>query len=342
VARALLALLLAASLTSAQARELREAREPQQSRERQQPPQLQQSPESVRAQELLRVIDGCVARLDPALDVGYAAIAARCPELTPALSRSPWAAWLPADWNRPNSQLTASSLTELHTLLARQSGLDPARHAAPRTATVGAVLAAVTREQAGGVSWWQRFKDWLRRVLTSRRADNDWLRRLMAELNLSNQATQLIGWGAFALVVALAAAIVISELRIAGILGGRARRTRVAGLQPGARGTASLTAIERAPLEHQPALLLELIASRLVEQQRLPPARALTAREVGRRARLPEESGRARLAELVAVSEQVRFAGEAVAVASLDSAMRSGRSLLATLDASPPSVAEAR
>lgn len=340
MARALLALLLAAALCSAQAREPQEAREPQQTRQRQQLPQPQQR-ESVRAQELLRVIDGCVARLDSALDVGYPAIAARCPELSPALSRSPWAAWLPADWNRPDNQLSMAGLTELHTLLARQPDLETARRGAPRTSKVGAILAAVTREQSGGVSGWQRLKDWLRRLLGSRpRANDDWLRHFVAELNLSTQATQLIAWGAFALVVALAGAIVISELRVAGILGGRARRARVGARPAGARGTASLAAIERAPLEQQPALLLELIASRLVEQQRLPPARALTVRELGRRARL-EESARTRLAQLAAVSEQVRFADAAVAVASLDSALRSGRFLLTMLEVSPAAVAEA-
>ena len=75
----------------------------------------------------------------------------------------------------------------------------------------------------------------------------------------------------------------------------------------------------------------------------MPPARALTVRELEREARLPEESGRARLAELVAVCERVRFSGEPVSAASLAAALHGGRVLLAALAAVPatPRPAEA-
>ena len=306
MARALLALLLTAAMTSAQAR------------------------------EALQAIDDCLARLDAVLDVGYARIAVRCPELTPALSESPWGPWLPTDWSRPDNTLSAPGLAELRTLLSREAGRGAPPRAIPRTESVGAVLAAITRSEAPGGSWWQRFKDWLREILTvPARADNGWLRRWLSELNLSGQAAELIAWGTLALVVALAGAIVISELRIAGLLGGDARRPR-AKPQPRPRAGPALQAIERAAPAEQPALLLELIVWRLVEQDRLPPARALTARELGARARLPEQSARGRLAELVTVCERVRFSAETVSAATLSSALRSGNSLLATLDASPP------
>jgi hypothetical protein len=311
VARALLALLLAAVLTSAQAR------------------------------DPLQAIDACVAKLDSALDVGYARIAARCPELTPALKQSPWAAWLPADWDRPDNQLSAAGLGELRALLARASSLETPRRAALRTGQVGAVLAAVTRADSAAGSWWERFRGWLRSILAARsRTDGDWLRRLLAELNLSAQTTEVIAWGAFAVVVALAAAIVISELRVAGLLGGRTQRVRAVDKRAGARGVVSLEAIERAAPPERPALLLELIAARLVELERLPPARALTARELSGRAQLPDDAGRGQLAELVAVSERVRFADQAVAAVELDSALRGGRSLLVML-AAPSAAAPA-
>lgn len=298
------------------------------------PAQAPPGPQNPR--ELLALIDDCAARLDNALDVGYARIAARCPGLAPALGRSPFAAWLPADWKRPDGPLSSAGLGELRTLIARESGRDAARRPLPRTARIGAVLAAVTRSDNQAASAWQRFKDWLRRLFTPQPgAGNEWLRRLLAEVNLSRQATELIGWGALALVVVLALAIVISELKVAGLLGRRAPRANDRTPHSRARGPVSLEAIERAAPEEQPALLLELIASTLIAQQRLPPARALTARELGRRADLPQESGRGQLAELVAVCERVRFSGKAVGSAILTSAMRGGRQLLAALDGSP-------
>jgi hypothetical protein len=75
---------------------------------------------------------------------------------------------------------------------------------------------------------------------------------------------------------------------------------------------------------------------RLAAGGRLPPARALTARELERRARLPGEVARARLVELVGVCERVRFSAERVSAASRAAALQSGRLLLASLEGAPP------
>jgi len=308
VARALLALLLAAALLPC-----------------------------AQARDALAAIDDCVAKLDAELDVGYGRIAARCPELTAVLGESSFAPWLPADWKRPDNQLSAAGLSELRAQLARESGQRDNRRPAPSTERVATVLATVTHDAAGNVGWWQRFKDWLRRILTRRApADSGWLRRWLAGIELSRSTTQLITWSAFALVVALAAGIVINELRVAGIL--RRRTARYHGRRALFRHGGSATGleeIERAAPEQQPALLLELIAARLAALQRLPPARALTGRELERQARLPEESGRARLAELVSVCERVRFSGATVSSASLAAAVRGGRALLSALATAP-------
>lgn len=298
---------------------------------------------SAQARDALQALDDCIAKLDTELDVGYTRIAERCPDLAPALTQSPWALWLPAGWNRPDNQLSARGLSELRVLLAREGAATASRRAAPRPERVGAVLASVTRDEEASVSWWQRFKDWLRRLFAARAATHDhWLAHWFEQIRLATSTAQLIVWSALALVVALAAAIVINELRIAGLLGGRAGRARArrAGQQAPGRDL-SLEQIERAESERQPGLLLELIALRLAAQDRLPPARALTARELARRARLPDESGRTHLAELVGVCERLRFSGARVGATSLAAALRSGRTLLAALDAPAAAVAAA-
>ena len=287
-----------------------------------------------RARDALAVIDDCVARLDSELDVGYARIAARCPDLPDALAESSFAPWLPADWKRPDNQLSAAGLSELRAQLAHEGTWRETRRPPPRTERVATVLAAVTHgADAGHISWWQRFKDWLRSILTTRaQTDSGWLRRWLAGIEVSKATTELVTWVALAVVVALAAAIVINELRIAGVLRGHTTRSQSRG-GDFARGesAATLEQLERAAPEQQPALLLELIAVRLAALQRLPPARALTARELERAARLPGESGRARLAELVTVCERVRFSGHEVSAASLAAAVRGGRELLGAL-----------
>jgi hypothetical protein len=296
----------------------------------------------VQARDPLQAIDECVTRLDNELDVGYARIAARCPQLAATLGESAFAPWLPADWKRPDNELSAAGLSELRAQLAREGGPRAQEHVAPRSERVTAVLATLARsEQDAGRSWWRRLKDWLRGLITARpQAEQDWLRRWWAQLKLSTSTTQLFGWAALAVVVALAAGIIINELRIAGLLRRSPERSRTRPAdRPGSNATASLADIERAAPEEQPALLLELIAARLADQQRLPPARALTARELARAARLPAESARVPLAELAAVCERVRYSAERVTAASLAAAVRSGSSLLAMLESAPPGAA---
>jgi hypothetical protein len=296
------------------------------------------------ARDALQAIDDCLGKLDSAIDVDYAHVAARCPDLPAALAASPWAPWLPADWNRPDSQLSPAGLTELRTLLSRAARPAAARPAPP-TDRVTAVLAAVTHTDDRRGGWWLRFKDWLRRVLAQGAGEQGWLARWLTRIDLSGAAGELVVWGTLALVVALAGGIVINELRFAGFPGRRVSGARAAAADSRRpRSLPTLAQIERAAPERQPALLLEFIAERLAEQDRLPPARALTARELGQRARLPDEAGRGLLAELVAVCERLRFSAEQVGDKSLAAALRAGRLLLATLDAAPVvrSGAEAR
>jgi hypothetical protein len=287
------------------------------------------------AQDPLPALDACIAALDRSLDIGYARIAARCPSLTRTLLDSPAAAWLPADWNRPDNGLSAQGLSDLRALLARE----PAPVSARRldTSRVAAVLSRITQTQPQPRAWWPRLKQWLRELFTPRAGDERgpglW-RRLFGDLELGRTVLRAIVWAALALVVAVAAGVVINELRVAGMLRGR-RRIEARQAAPAGGTRTLLRDIERAPPEAQPALLLEFIARRLAEQDRLPPARAFTAREVSVRARLGEPD-RARLTQLAAVSERLRFAGSAVTAPVVAAGIARGRELLAALESATP------
>jgi len=286
------------------------------------------------AREALGAIDACLAQLDRGLDVGYQRIAARCPDLAPSLMQSQWAAWLPRDWNQPQNLLSADGLMELRTLLTREPASAPEGRA-PRVARVAAVLATLTQADRPRGGWWARFRQWLREALTPppQRADPGWLRRMIADLGLSQAVLEGIVWGALVLVMALAGAVVVNELRVAGVLAGWRTAPRDARTAPGRAAAVTLQDLEHASLLRQPTLLLELITVRLAEQDRLPPARALTVHELTRAARLPEESDRERLRELAAACERVRFSGREPAREALAAALARGRELLAALDA---------
>jgi hypothetical protein len=291
------------------------------------------------AREAVQVIDECLAKLDPGADIGYARVVARCPDLPGGLSQSPVAAWLPTDWNRPDNQLSAAGLAELRVLLTQPP--IRAQRRAPRVDTVAALLATFVQSERTNSSWWDRFRQWLRGILATQPApDESWLQRLLVKVFTSNAADTIV-WTSLALVVALALGIIFNELRLAGLIGRgeRGGRRRQAERSPTA-AAAGLEQIARATPAEQARMLLEFIARRLAEQQRLPPARALTTRELTQRARLPEAE-RASLAELASVCERVRFSGREVPGASLAEAIVRGKSLLAALDLRPSAAAQA-
>jgi hypothetical protein len=287
------------------------------------------------ADDALAVIDGCIRSLDPTADVGYARVAERCPELARSLSSSAYAAWLPPDWNKPDNGLSVGGLIELRKLLTRTES-PPAVHA-PRIARLPGVLAELQHEDSAQRGWWARFKQWLREIFAPQ-PDGErqgWLARLIAGVDLSQTVMRVIVWVALFLVLLVVGAIIVNELRVAGLWGGARRRGHHApGSAPLATSAPSLQDLERAGSDEQPHLLLQLITRRLIEQKRLPPARALTLRELQRVARLRDAADRERLAALAAACERARFA-EHVAAPVLAAASLRGRELLASLEAPP-------
>jgi hypothetical protein len=286
---------------------------------------------AAQAHELLDRLDACIGRLDQDLDVGYERVAARCPELTAALAHSAWAPWLPADWNQRGNQLSAQGLTELRTLLSRSLTLGtPVR--APRPEYAAAVVARISQADAARHGWWERLKAWLRGVTAGDEGDSAQLGAWFGAQDFPHGVAQAVAWLALALVVAIALAIFVNELRIAGVLKVRSAASRGDPRVAGREADHTLIEVERHDLREQPALLLELIADSLTAQGRLPPARALTAGELLRGAHLADESGRAWLAELTATCEQLRFSIRDVGGAGIASAIAAGRRVLVGLE----------
>jgi hypothetical protein len=290
---------------------------------------------------VIAVIDHCLHRLDPTGDVGYARIAERCPDLATSLASSPYAAWLPPDWNKPSNELSVGGLVELRRLLTRAA--PPSSVPAPRVERLAGVLNELHRNDTQHRSWWARFKQWLREVFTPQpdSEDQGWLERLIGGLDVPQTLRRAIVWSAVFLVLLLAGTVVVNELRYAA----RSRRGLRRGRhEPGGgeldRPGLTLDDVERAAADQQPHLLLQLIIRRLTEQQRLPPARALTLNELERAARLTDGLDRERLMVLTGACERARFA-EQVSAATLAAALSRGRELLASLEPMPRQAASA-
>jgi hypothetical protein len=286
------------------------------------------------ARDPLAAIDNCLKQLDPALDVGFEKVAERCPELAPALRASPWVAWLPRDWDQPGNELSDQGLSELRTLILRESQRRALRPA-PRTGRLAPVLAALKAAPPEPEGWWARVKAWLHDILEARTAaaSEGWLARLLGAAQLPERAARLVIVAACAVLIGLAVAVVINELRVAGWLP-RRRRPGGAGASAAGAGPAGaddLGQVDAAALELRPRLLLELIVRRLYEQGRLPPARALTVQEVLRAARLADNSDHERLRALATACERLRFSDSRPAPEALGAALERGRELLAGL-----------
>jgi hypothetical protein len=281
-------------------------------------------------------LDACLNRLDPELDIGYDRIAARCPDLAKQLDHGAWAPWLPRGWKEPGNDLSAGGLKEFRELVDRESA-PSASPQVPDTRHLKGVLNGLAGTSTEG--WWSRFKAWLRSILETREqpTDESWFTRMVSHVGISQSLRQLIAYTALTAVIVLAALIVINEIRAAGLL---PKRGDVARKKYGSRDTRaphmSRNDIERAPLPDKPRLLLELIVRRLSDRGYLPPAGALTVRELTRAARLPEPDDCTRLSELALAAERVRYSARELESAALDESVARGRELLDRLDASAP------
>jgi len=289
------------------------------------------------AREALAALDGCIAQLDWQRDTGYTRIAARCPDLASSLAQSPYAAWLPRGWNEPGpgDKLSLHGLEELRTLLAGESRRSAATPL-PQPAHVAGVLAALAPPVSGQRSWWQRLTEWLRELIATREqagGGGSWIDTLLAQLRGS--WTRLLSLAALSLLALLAGAIVLRELGVAQLLRRAPGRSTAAGAQLRAAPQMDWRRIEAAAPAEQPRLLLELISARLAQLERLPPARALTLNELLRAAQLTDTADRARLAELAAACERLRFSGRALPPETLSGALARGRELLAVLAEAP-------
>jgi hypothetical protein len=274
-------------------------------------------------------IDNCVGRLDPQLDIGYDRIAARCPELTRQLEGGAWAPWLPRGWKESGNDLSAGSLREFRELVDRENGASGS-FAAPDVRRLHTILTALARSRSE--SGWSRFKSWLRSLLERREepTDESWLTRMVSHVGVSQSVIRLITYAALTAVV-----------RTAGLLpkrsGALRKRRELAGAGSPGMGWND---IEQSQPGDRPRLLLELIVRRLSDRGFLPPAGALTVRELTRAARLPEADDRSRLADLALAAERVRYSaagfqysGVGSQLTDLDEPIARGRELLDRLDA---------
>ncbi len=280
-------------------------------------------------------IDACTPRLDPQVDVGYERIAARCPDLARALEQSGIAQWLPRGWKESRNNLSAGSLAELRAVAEREMATRAIART-PRVERLNEVLASLGDKRMQGNGAWSRFKKWLRDLMERRERPEgeNWFEHMVARMGISDALVEVITYVALGAMVVLAFIVVLNEAKAAGLL--RRRSRGGAGESelemPEARAPPGIGEIERAPLTERPRMLLELICARLTALRRLPPASALTVRELTRSVELRSAQDQERLADLALTAERARYAESGVPAAALESAFERGRELLKSVE----------
>ena len=283
----------------------------------------------------LASIDACTARLDRANDIGFARIAARCPDLSRQLHADGIDRWLPASWRDPQNDLSAGSLEELHTLLAHELGARPAG-ATPSLTRLRQVLTEIGASGQARGGLWQRIKSWLRNIAAARTGDEEpgWLTRMVSRIGLPQTVLELATYAALAVLIGLAVLVVLNEARVANLFGLGVRPMQQAeSATPALPSRLSAADVQRAPLRERPRLLLELISERLAATPRRLALRSLTVRELIRSTALADEPDQRHLHELALTAERVRYAAGEVGVEQLSSAVAAGQSLLDHLSA---------
>jgi hypothetical protein len=278
----------------------------------------------------------CVARLDREIDVGYRNIAARCPELAPALAADGLGRWLPPTWREPDNDLSAGGLEELGVLTGRELVQQPLRPA-PRTEVLARVLRAL-ESSSPEHGLWARLRGWLRAIDSARAAparQPPWL-PLAHRLGLGDALLGVASYASAAAVILLALLMLASELRGWGV-GGRLRRWLGRAAQPAADSPAEPSAARTgdAPMGERPRLLLELIVERLRRRTPMGGTRALTTRELVRQLPLADPHDVRRLAMLALVVERLRYSLAAPSGEEIAAALSGGEQLYERLGQPP-------
>ena len=258
-----------------------------------------------------------------------------CPGLAKAVAELPATVSLSPPLDQ---QTTPNQLQDLRALLVTYRS-PPASVERFDFAALPELLArTLAIEPAPPVSWWQRFKDWLAKKLSgSGKSDYRWLTEFLKSLDPPDWLADLILRASIAVILLLALAVVVNELRAANPLSWLQRRTRMqrTGRVPESHRPAGLTwkHVADLPPGQQPAALLWLVLQELIRRGVLPDDLSLTNREMLVRLGTAAPVHEAPFAKLTAAADAVLFGNRAVVAAQLLPLHQAAQAIVGTVPA---------
>lgn len=273
-----------------------------------------------------QVLDHCVESVEVDV-VGMAALEAECPGLEQALIDLGLDPFI-ADWQRDT--IGVYGLMSLQSVEQRYRE-QPAAQSSVQVDSLQSVLEGLRQpvQAEQPLTWFERFKRWLRNLMNSQDAEQgSWLTRLLDDYRLSETARNIIFYGSVLLVVLLAVAVVVNEVRVA--RKGRRKKDGMRTVEAAGAVAESLDArsldLDAAARGDRPSILLQMLVATLVKSGRLQAERSLTHRELATRAKFDDSAQRESFRRVAQLAERVVYGGEN-APADLDEVVEAGRAL---------------
>jgi len=259
-----------------------------------------------------------------------------CPDLYAALAASELAPFLPPDWAELVSPAKLRGMRELLAPPVAPAGRRP------DPGIVASVLADIqTLQLEREKTLWQRFTDWLKRILErkSASADSRWLDDWLREHAPSERVVRGIFTGLVILLVAGLLWVIYVELRAAGLLGRRRAGSAEQSVSGAASAPRRMPTLADASESELPAVLIALLLEQLRRLGQVQDRRSMTHRELVRAARFDSEREGETFRALVAAAERLRYAAMAPAAEALRGVVSEARSLLEGLSRRPSGAA---
>jgi hypothetical protein len=251
----------------------------------------------------------------------------QCPGLDAALDALGLKPLLSAEERR---RLDGTALRKLAALSLYYAGATPAR--GPKLASLAVIADQVNGKKTETRSWWDRFTAWVREWLARPEASGkSWFDEWLHRVSESTSLLSAILYICMAIVIAAALAVIITEMRAAGLLGRRKLRFESQSQEStGVPAIAGLTGAGRSGVPQ----LLNLLVARLIQTRRLQFERTLTHRELVARSVFDTLEQRSTFARVSQAAESQVYGGVSAAVAP-QPLIEQANSLLAQLTELP-------